>query len=109
VVQIDPAPAYDQILANRVVLYLQTRDSRLFPFTEAFDDDQLRAFVQDLRVGLAEITDSGGKRGTSASGFITSDRRLHDIVSEWAAAGGGWPEGTDPTDEDTALASLRPV
>lgn len=105
--QIDPAPTYDQLLANRVVLYLQTRDSRLFPFTESFSDEQKRAFVKDLRVGLAEITDSGSKRGTSASGFIMSDRRLHEIVSEWAAAGGGWPEGTDPSDDVTALASMR--
>ncbi len=107
-VQIDPAPAYDQILADRVVLYLQTRDSQLFPFTEGFDDERARAFVRDLRVGLAEITDSGSKRGTSASGFIMSDRRLHEIVAEWAMASGAWPEGTDPTDDVTALFSIRP-
>ncbi len=106
--QIDPSPSFDQLLADRVVLYLQTRDSRLFPFTEAFSDDQKRAFVRDLRVGLAELQDSGSKRGTSASGFIMSDRRLHEIVNEWAEAGGGWPEGTDATDEVTALFSIRP-
>lgn len=108
-VQLDPAPLYDQTLAEKVVNYLQTRDARLFPFAEGFDDAQKRAFINDLRAGLSDITESGSKRGTSASGFITSDQRLHDVVAEWAAAHGAWPAGSNADDDDTALYSLRPA
>lgn len=104
--QIDPAPLYDQKLVERVILYLQTRDTTLFPFTTGFNAGQQRAFVRDLRVGLAEITDSGSKRGTSAAGFLTSDRRLHEIVAEWAAAHGRWPAGSNPEDGFTALSAM---
>lgn len=101
--QTDPPPAFDQRLVDRVIAYLQTRDGRLFPFTQRFDDERQRAFIRDLQVGLSDLTESGAKRGTSASGFLVSDRRLHQIVREWAEAGGDWPEGSDPTDEETAL------
>lgn len=106
--QFDPEPAYDQRLVDRVIAYLQTHDGRLFPFAERFDDDQLRAFVRDLRVGLSDLTESGAKRGTSASGFLVSDRRLHEIVAEWAEAGGRWPAGSDPRDPFTALGAADP-
>lgn len=101
--QFDPEPNYDHRLAERIVVYLQTRDPRLFPFTSRFDADQQRAFVRDLRVGLAEITDSGSARKTSATGFVMSDARLQQIVAEWAAGNGDWPRGTDPEDPNTAL------
>lgn len=101
--QTDPAPAFDPALVDRVIAYLQTRDVRLFPFAAGFDGDRHKAFVEDLRIGLSDLTESGGKRGTSASGFMVSDRRLHEIVQEWAAAGGEWPEGSNPTDADTSL------
>jgi hypothetical protein len=103
VAQINPGPAYDQRLAERVVVYLQTRDARLFPFTEKFDAARLRSFVRDLREGLSDLQDSGSARKTSATGFIMRDRRLHEVVNEWAAANGGWPEGSDPRDPLTAL------
>ena len=103
VAQIDPEPAFDQQLVERAIAYLQTRDTRLFPFTQRFDDARARAFVRDLRLGLSDLTESGAKRGTSATGFLVRDRRLHDIVREWAEAGGGWPEGSDPSDEETPL------
>ena len=106
--QFDPEPAYDPELVERVIAYLQTRDSRLFPFVQGFDDDQMKAFVHDLRVGLSDLTESGAKRGTSASGFIVSDRRLHEIVNEWAGAGGRWPAGSDPRDPFTALTAAEP-
>jgi hypothetical protein len=106
VVQIDPEPLYNQKLAERVVDYLQTGDPALFPFTAHFDESQKRAFARDLRVGLSDITESGSKRGTSASGFITSDRRLHEIVAEWAAAHGAWPAGSDPRDGFTSLSAI---
>jgi len=96
VVQIDPEPLYDHRLVERVIAYLQTRDPSLFPFTRFFDEARQKAFIDDLRQGLAEITDSGSKRGTSAAGFITSDDLLQEIVNDWAAAGGGWPMGADP-------------
>lgn len=101
--QFDPEPAYNHQLAERVIHYLHTKDARLFPFTANFNDAQRRSFISDLREGLADLTDSGSARKTSASGFIMSDRRLHDIVREWRAAGGGWPRGADPTVPDTAL------
>lgn len=104
--QIDPAPAFDQPLVERVIAYLQTRDARLFPFTARFDEARQKAFINDLRVGLSDLTDSGSKRGTSASGFLVSDRRLHEIVAEWAEAGGAWPEGSNPTDADTSLEAM---
>jgi hypothetical protein len=107
VAQLDPAPAFDQSLVERVVAWLQTRDRRLFPFTANFDDERERAFVRDLRTGLSDLTESGSKRGTSASGFLVSDRRLHEIVNEWAAAGGEWPEGSDPSDMFTSLGAVN--
>ena len=106
--QIDPEPNYDHRLAERVVVYLQTKDARLFPFTARFDAQRRRAFMRDLREGLSELTASGSKRGTSATGFVMNDGRLHEIVREWAAANGGWPAGADPRNPMTALGSVSP-
>ena len=107
-VQLNPRPAYDQALSDRVVVFLQTRDSNLFPFTGRFTTAQLRAFTHDLREGLSDLVDSGSARKTSASGFIMHDRRLHEIVNEWAAANGGWPMGSDPRDPVTSLGTPDP-
>ena len=104
--QIEPSPAYDHRLAELVVAYLQTGDERLFPFAARFDDARRRAFVRDLREGLSDLTDTGSARKTSAAGFMLSDRRLHEIVREWAAANGGWPRGADPRNPDTALGAI---
>lgn len=104
--QIDPEPNYDHRLAERVVVYLQTKDSRVFPFTARFDRERQRAFMRDLREGLSELTDSGSARKTSATGFLMRDTRLHEIVGEWAAANGGWPRGADPRNADTALGAV---
>lgn len=101
--QINPVPAYDHRLAERVVIFLETRDPKLFPFTAGFDVAKMRAFIQDLREGLSDLQDSGSARKTSASGFIMRDRRLHDVVNEWARANGGWPLGSDPRDPATSL------
>jgi hypothetical protein len=101
--QLNPGPAYDHRLAERVVVYLQTNDSALFPFTARFDDARRRAFKRDLREALADLQDSGSARKTSASGFIMRDRRLHDVVNEWANANGDWPAGANPRDPVTAL------
>jgi len=106
VAQIDPEPNYDHRLAERVVVYLQTNDPRLFPFTGDFDAERRRAFARDLREGLGEISDSGSARKTSATGFLMSDARLHNIVREWAAARGGWPRGSDPRVRSTAVGSV---
>lgn len=95
--QIDPEPLFHQGLVDRVIAYLQTRDERLFPFTARFDEERHQAFIHDLRDGLSDLTESGAKRGTSATGFLTSDKRLREVVENWAAAGGGWPETQDPT------------
>jgi len=103
VAQFDPEPNYDHRLAERIVVYLQTRDSRLFPFSAHFDANQQRAFIRDLRTALAEITDSGSARKTAATGFVMSDARLQQIVNEWASANGGWPRGANPQNPDSAL------
>jgi hypothetical protein len=109
VAQIEPENPYNDWLMDRVVQYLQTRDSRLFPFTADFDDHQRAAFIRDLREGLSEITDSGSARKTSATGFIASDQLLRRIVEEWQAADGGWPEGSFPDDPVTSLGSSTNV
>ena len=89
--QIDPYPPYYDDLVDRVVEYLQTRDSRLFPFTAVFDADQQAAFVRDLREGLSGITIGGSARKTSATGYVASDRALRRVLAEWSSADGGWP------------------
>ena len=99
-------PAYDHRLAERVIVFLQTKDPSLFPFTARFDEQQQKAFARDLQEALADLQDSGSARKTSASGFIMRDRRLHEVVQEWAAAGGGWPLGSDPRVPDTSLGSI---
>lgn len=98
--QIDPRPLYHHGLVERVIAYLQTRDPELFPFAARFDEERERAFVNDLRMGLSDIVESGSARKTSASGFITSDKRLIEIVEDWADANGGWSMGQDPTNAD---------
>jgi hypothetical protein len=97
-------PLYHHNLVERVIEYLQTRDVTLFPFTAGFDAAREKAFIRDLRDGLGDLVDSGSARKTSATGYIMSDRRLFDIVNEWARAGGGWPAGADPAALDSALA-----
>ncbi len=106
--QIEPEPTYDHQLVERVIMYLETRDPRLFPFTANFTPAQRRAFIHDLREALADLQDSGSARKTSATGYIMRDRRLHETVREWAAANGGWPSGADPRDPDTALGASTP-
>jgi len=104
--QLQADPTYDHRLAERIIVYLQTRDSALFPFTERFDAEQQKAFVHDLREALADLQDSGSARKTSAAGFMMSDQRLHDVVWEWAAANGDWPLGADPRATETSLGSV---
>ena len=103
--QIYPGEPYNDQLMDRVVQYLQTRDPRWFPFAANFSDHQREAFMRDLREGLSSITDSGSARKSSATGYTTSDETLRRVVDEWAAAGGGWPEGSFPQDAVTALGS----
>ncbi len=107
-VQFYPGQAYDHDLAGAVVTFLQTRDSQIFPFVADFDDERMRAFVHDLREALADLQDSGSARKTSASGFMMRDRKLHEVVSEWAAADGDWPAGSSPSVATTSLGSVRP-
>jgi len=109
VAQIDPQQRYHDWLMDRVVRFLQTRDRRIFPFTENFDEHQLAAFVRDLREGLSHMTQGGSARKTSATGFVTSDRSLIRIIDEWSEANGNWPEGSFPQDPVTALGSSSPV
>ncbi len=105
--QLSPDPAYDHKLVDRIVVYLQTKDPSLFPFTAGFDEARRRAFMRDLREALTILQDSGSARKTSASGFIMSDQLLHDVVGEWRAANGDWPRGADPRDATTALGSIN--
>jgi hypothetical protein len=106
--QLKPDPAYDHRLAERVIVFLQTKDPALFPFTARFDAARHKAFARDLREALADLQDSGSARKTSASGYIVRDRRLHEVVQEWAAADGDWPRGSDPRVPDTALGAVAP-
>lgn len=103
--QIDPAPAFNMLMVDRVVEYLQTNNPRLFPFAMHFNAQQRRAFKRDLREGLGDLVDSGSARKTSATGKIMNDRRLREVIDEWARANGGWPIGADPTTPVTALGS----
>lgn len=104
--QISPEPTYDHDLARRVVDYLQSGDTRLFPFTAKMDPVKRAAFNRDLRDGLSDLLDSGSARKTSATGFLMRDQRLHEIIQEWRDAGGGWPPGADPDAVDTPLAAF---
>ena len=106
--QINPEERYNDLLMDRVVRFLQTRDPRLFPFTAGFDEHQRAAFVRDLREALSMITDSGSARKSAATGFTTSDQSLRRVVDEWSAAGGGWPDGSFPQDPVTSLGSSAP-
>lgn len=108
-VQFYPGQAYHHDLASLAIAFLQTRDPALFPFTRRFDEARMSAFVHDLRSGLADLTDSGSARKTSAAGFIMRDRRLREVIDEWASADGEWPSGADPRNPVTALGSLEPV
>jgi len=105
--QLSPDPAYDHKLVDRIVVYLQTKDPSLFPFTAGFDEARRRAFMRDLREALTILQDSGSARKTSASGFIMSDQLLHNVVGEWRAANGDWPRGSDPRDATTSLGSIN--
>jgi hypothetical protein len=107
VVQFYPGQAYHQDMVARVIEFLQTRDPALFPFTATFDDERMAAFVRDLRDGLSDLTDSGSARKTAAAGFIMRDRRLHEIIDEWAMADGRWPAGSDPSDPVTTLIATK--
>jgi hypothetical protein len=109
VAQIDPEQRYHDWLMDRVVRFLQTRDRRIFPFTANLDEDQLTAFVRDLREGLSQVTQGGSARKTSATGFVTSDQVLLRIINEWNDANGDWPEGSFPQDAVTALGSSSSV
>ncbi len=105
--QIDTYQAYHDRIADRVIVFLQTGDTSLFPFAAEFDEAKMAAFVHDLREALSSLTDSGSARKTSATGFVMSDDRINNVISEWARAGGGWPDGTNPSNPDTALGSVR--
>lgn len=101
-------PLINDRLIEHVTEYLQTIDPEYFPFAAAFDDAQQTAFVRDLRIGLSDLTESGAKRGTSSTGYITSDKRLRQVVQDWAAADGGWPMGQDPRNP-LGVASVAPA
>ena len=106
--QINPEERYNDLLMDRVVRYLQTRDPQLFPFAAGFDEHQQAAFVRDLREALSMITDSGSARKSAATGFTTTDQSLRRVIDEWSAARGGWPECSFPQDPVTSLGSSAP-
>jgi hypothetical protein len=108
-VQIYPGQAYDHDLAANAVEFLQTRDPSIFPFTRDFDEERMRAFLRDLREGLADLTDSGSARKTSSTGFMMRDRRLRETVTAWANADGGWPVGADPRIPGRGLGTPGPL
>ena len=81
--QLQSRVAYNYYLVERVIRYLQTKDTDIFPFTAAMTPEQRRAFQRDLRDGLAELQDSGSARKTSAVGYIMSDDHLRDVIEAW--------------------------
>lgn len=105
--QLEQHQAYHDRITDRVIVFLQTGDTSLFPFAAEFDEARMAAFVHDLRDALSSITDSGSARKTSATGFVMSDDRINDVIDEWARANGDWPAGTNPSNPDTALGSVR--
>ena len=108
-VQIYPGRAYDHGLADKAVSFLQTRDPAIFPFSRDFDEERMRAFVRDLREGLADLTDSGSARKTSSTGFMMRDRRLRETIAAWASADGDWPAGSDPRVPGRGLGTPGPL
>lgn len=100
------APINDRLI-TLVTSYLQTLDPQYFPFAAEFDDARRDAFVRDLRIGLSDLTESGSKRGTASVGYSVSDKRLQEIVRDWAEAEGGWPKGQDPRNP-LGVASVAP-
>ena len=107
--QFNPEPAYDHRLVERVITYLQTKHPDLFPFTARFDAARHKAFMRDLQEALTTLQDSGSARKTSASGFVMTDQRLHDVIEEWAAADGDWPSGAHPRNPTTSLGAIGEV
>lgn len=89
-------PSVNDRLLELTTNYLQTLDPEYFPFAAEFDDARRNAFVRDLRIGLSDLTETGAKRGTSSTGYLASDKRLREIIRDWAEAEGGWPKGQDP-------------
>lgn len=87
--QIYSPPDYDHSLVERVVRFLETKDSSLFPFTTGFSWDEKMAFMKDLRRALGSLTDSGSARKTSAVGFIMSDDEIRSVLEHWQRLAGG--------------------
>ena len=81
--QLQSKVAYNYYLVERVIRYLQTKETAIFPFTAAMTPEQRRAFQRDLRDGLAELQDSGSARKTSAVGNIMSDSHLREVIEKW--------------------------
>ena len=108
-VQIYPGQTYDHELADKAVAFLQTRDPAIFPFSRDFNEERMRAFLRDLREGLADLTDSGSARKTSAVGFMMRDRRLRETVAAWASADGDWPDGANPRSPGFGLGTPGPL
>ena len=89
-------PSVNDRLITLAMNYLQTLDPEYFPFAAEFDDARRNAFVRDLRIGLSDLQETGAKRGTSSTGNLASDKRLREVIRDWAEAEGGWPKGQDP-------------
>jgi hypothetical protein len=83
VAQLFSPPDYDHALVERVVRFLETKDTSLFPFTATFNWDEKMAFMRDLRRALGSLTDSGSARKTAAVGFIMSDDELEEVIEHW--------------------------
>lgn len=85
--QLYAPPDYNHALVERVVRYLETKETALFPFTADFTWDEKMAFMRDLRRALGSLTDSGSARKTAAVGFIMSDDELEEVIDHWQRRG----------------------
>ena len=81
--QLYSPPDYNHALVERVVRFLETKETALFPFTATLTWDERMAFMKELRMALGSLTDSGSARKTSAIGFIMSDDELEDVIVRW--------------------------
>ena len=81
--QLYSPPDYNHALVERVVRFLETKETALFPFTATLTWDERMAFMKELRMALGSLTDSGSARKTSAIGFIMSDDELEEVIARW--------------------------
>ena len=101
--QIKPGPAYDHRLAERAVVYLQTNDPTLFPFTVRFDDVAFYIIPKQTSGALAPTKGQGiDHMGLSVSDLDATVAKLRsegvkflEQPHQWGATRAAMVEGPD--------------